>query len=206
MMKTLSVLAMLLAGSLIIIWGCNGNGSAGTNTAGDSTQIKDQYAGFGSEIAYGRHLVTIGGCNDCHTPKKMTPQGLVPDTMLLLSGHPAALPPLDINRNEIESKGLAVTRDMTEWAGPWGVSYSANLTPDSTGIGSWTEAQFMRAIREGKWQGLDGTRPLLPPMPWQELRRMTDEELSAIFAYLKSIKPVSNVVPLPLPPVSASHH
>jgi hypothetical protein len=80
-------------------------------------------------------LVTIGACHDCHTPKKMTPNGPDLDSSLLLSGHPAQSPPLDVDRKEIESKGLAVTGDLTEWIGPWGISYTANLTSDASGIG-----------------------------------------------------------------------
>jgi len=158
-----------------------------------------------SPVERGKYLTLVGGCNDCHTPKKMTAMGPVPDTSLLLSGHPAAMPLFAVNRKEMEGKGLAVTNDMTAWVGPWGVSYSANLTPDSTGIGTWNKAQFIRAIREGKWKGLEDSRQLLPPMPWQELGAMSNEELSAIFAYLKSIKPVHNVVPEPMPPISQHH-
>jgi hypothetical protein len=105
----------------------------------------------------------------------------------------------------MEGKGLAVTNDLTAWVGPWGISYAANLTPDETGIGNWSEQQFIKAIREGKLKGMDGTRPLLPPMPWQEFGQMKDEELKAIFAYLKTIKPVNNVVPPAAPPVMARH-
>jgi len=185
---------------------CNGNNASKSRLSNDSTVAQNNYGGFESEVAYGKHLVITSGCNDCHTPKKMTQMGPVLDTSLLLSGHPAAMPMFDINRKEIESKGLAVTNDMTAWVGPWGISYSANLTPDSTGIGNWNEAQFFRAIREGKWMGLEGSRQLLPPMPWQEISKMTDNELKAIFAYLKSIPPVHNVVPPPAPPVSAPKH
>lgn len=131
--------------------------------------------------------------------------GPVPDTSLLLSGHPASVPAPDVNRKEMEGKGLAVTNDLTAWVGPWGISYAANLTPDETGIGNWSEQQFIKAIREGKLKGMDGTRPLLPPMPWQEFGQMKDEELKAIFAYLKTIKPVNNVVPPAAPPVMGRH-
>jgi len=130
----------------------------------------------------------------------------VPDTSLLLSGHPSKIPFPDVNRKEIESKGLAVTSDETAWAGPWGISYADNLTPDATGVGSWPKDQFFTAIREGKWKGMKNNRDLLPPMPWQDFRNLTDNELSAVFAYLKSIKPIQNVVPPATPPVLASHH
>lgn len=190
---TITLLAFLLCR-------CTESSTPASTPSGDSATSK--YAGFSDQIDYGRHLVQVIGCNDCHTPKKMTPQGPVPDTTLMLSGHPSSAPAPDINRNEIESKGLAVTADMTAWAGPWGISYSANLTPDETGIGSWSEDQFIRAIREGKSKGLEGGRQLLPPMPWQSFGQMRDEELKAIFAYLKSIKPISNVVPPPAPPIT----
>ena len=108
-----------------------------------------------------------------------------------------------VSRQEMESKGLAVTGDLTTWVGPWGVSYTANLTPDSTGTLAWTEEQFIYALRNGVTKGLKGSRPMLPPMPWPEYKHMTDGELKAIFAYLRTIKPVNNLVPPPKPPVSA---
>jgi hypothetical protein len=132
----------------------------------------------------------------------MTDKGPVMDYSRALSGHPANLPAPEVNRKEIEQKGLMVTQTLTAWVGPWGVSYAANLTSDATGIGNWTEKQFVRAIREGKYKGLENSRNLLPPMPWDMYRNMTDEELSAIFAYLKSTKPIKNVVPAPKPPVT----
>jgi hypothetical protein len=165
-------------------------------------QTTADFGGFESQIKWGQHLVTIAGCNDCHTPKKMSDHGPVLDSALLLSGHPAQMPAMEINRKELETKVIVANMILTEWAGPWGVSYTANLTPDETGIGNWTEAQFFKAIREGKLKGLEGTRPLLPPMPWDMYRHMTDGEISAIFSFLKSLKPVDNIVPQPLPPVN----
>ena len=161
------------------------------------------YGDFENEIAWGEHLVTILDCNVCQTPKKMTEKGPAWDTDLLLSGRPAERPEMDINRKEIESKGLSVTGDLTEWAGPWGVSYAGNLTPHETGIGTWSEEQFFLAMREGKYKGLAESRTLLPPMPWQSFSHMTDAEIKAVFAYLKSVKPVENVVPAALPPVGS---
>ena len=117
-----------------------------------------QYAGYASQEEWGEHLVTVSACHDCHTPKKMTPYGPEIDSSLLLSGHPAQLPDFEVNRKEMESKGLVVTGDLTTWVGPWGVSYTANLTSDSTGIGAWQESQFIYAIREGKLKGLPNTR------------------------------------------------
>ena len=163
-----------------------------------------EFGNFESQIKYGEHLVTILDCNICHTPKKMTDRGPVPDMSLMLSGHPAEMPLIDIERAEMERKGLIITRDLTEWIGPWGVSFAANLTPDETGIGNWTEEQFFLALREGKYKGIQESRTLLPPMPWESFSHMTDGEIKAIFAYLKSIKPIRNIVPLPIPPASAS--
>lgn len=163
-----------------------------------------EFGNFESQIKYGEHLVTILDCNVCHTPKKMTERGPVPDMSLLLSGRPAEMPLIDVDRAEMESKGLVVARDLTEWIGPWGVSFAANLTPDETGIGNWTEEQFFLALREGKYKGLAASRTLLPPMPWESFSFMTDSEVKAIFAYLMSIKPIHNIVPPALPPTSAS--
>ena len=168
-------------------------------TAADNTPAEN-YGGYNSAAQWGEHLVSIAGCNDCHSPKKMTPMGPEIDSSVLLAGHMTGSPQPDIDRKMAAAKGLIVTTDLTAWVGPWGISYPANLTSDETGIGSWKEEQFIKAIREGKLKGLDNTRPLLPPMPWQTYKYMRDEELKAIFAYLKSTKPIKNVVPQPVPP------
>lgn len=151
-------------------------------------------------IARGEHLVQIMGCNDCHSPKKMGPKSpeVIPE--LLLSGFPADRPIVQLDKSIIE-KGFAIAYpDMTAMAGPWGMSFAGNLTPDKTGIGNWTEAQFKKAITEGKYKGLDASRMLLPPMPWINYTKLTDEEVHAVFTYLKSLKPVKNIVPAPIPP------
>ena len=176
------------------------------NKTPESSTPKSTYGGFDSQEQWGEHLVSSSGCNDCHSPKKMTPQGPVIDSTLLLSGHPAQMPDPDVDRKQLESKGVAATQDLTAWVGPWGISYSANLTSDSSGIGAWNEGQFIYAIREGKYKGLQNSRPLLPPMPWQSFRNFSDDELKAMFAYLKMTKPIKNVVPAPKPPVSAAAH
>jgi hypothetical protein len=165
------------------------------------TAQKMYYGGFENQIKWGEHLVTIMGCNDCHTPKKMTPNGPEPDMTQMLAGHPSNLPDPDVNRKETESKGLATTNDLTVWVGPWGVSYAANLTPDPTGIGNWTEANFFTALRDGKYKGLAASRPLMPPMPWEFFKNMSDDEIKAMFTYLKSIKPIQNTVPDYKPPL-----
>lgn len=162
---------------------------------------KTDFGGYESQAKWGEHLVTIGGCNDCHTPKKFGPQGMTLNDSLKLSGHVAGAPMPKIDRKMLQENHLFASDDMTIYIGPWGVSYAANLTPDSTGIGAWTEEQFITAIRKGITKGLPGSRPMLPPMPWPGVAQMSDPELKAVFAYLKSIPPIKNTVPAPLPPV-----
>ncbi len=155
-------------------------------------------------IARGKYLVNIGGCNDCHSPKVMTRMGPVPDTTRLLSGHPSN-EPLGKADPELVKPGrwILAPQDFTAYVGPWGISYAANITPDTaTGIGSWTLDTFEKALREGKFMG--SGRNLLPPMPWQAIGHLNDEDLKAMFTYLQSIPPVHNQVPGPVPPVELS--
>lgn len=180
---------------------CGQEKSSLVNSSSSSAELL-AYGGFESQVKWGEHLVTVSACHDCHSPKIITPEGLVTlDSNRLLSGHPAGVPGPNVDRAEVQRKGLAVTDLLTAWVGPWGVSYAANLTSDDTGTGTWSEEQFMYAIRNGKFKGLAGSRPLLPPMPWEMYQHMTDDELKAIFAYLKTTKPVRNVVPAAEPPV-----
>jgi mono/diheme cytochrome c family protein len=149
-------------------------------------------------VERGEYLVRFGGCSDCHTPKRMTAHGPEDDLNRFLAGHPgdAPLPPPPTLP---PGPWFATTAGLTAWAGPWGVSYAANLTPDTnTGMGLWTEEMFLKAMRTGRHYGV--SRDILPPMPWQGLARLTDEDLKAIYAYLRSIRPVKNRVPYPLPP------
>ena len=150
-----------------------------------------------SQVERGAHLVKVGLCNDCHTPWKMGPTGPEPDMDRMLSGHPETV---QVNRPKLPADWpIATNPTFTAWAGPWGVSYTANLTSDpNTGVGGgvWTEELFIRAMREGNHMGT--SRPILPPMPWQWIGQHTDDDLKAIFAYLKTVKPVRNQVPEPL--------
>jgi len=125
------------------------------------------------------------------------------DTSRLLSGHYGNIPVAAVDRKQFEAKGIISTTDFTAWVGPWGISYSANLTPDETGTGKWTEDQFLNALKNKVLHGLTGGRPLLPPMSMMPVSHYQDDEMKAIFAYLKSIKPVRNVVPPPTAPASA---
>lgn len=152
------------------------------------------------DVKRGEYLVQTMGCNDCHSPKIMTPQGPAPDPKRLLSGHPSdeVLAPI-ADKNVL--KGYALfSMGLTAGIGPWGTTYAANLTPDETGLGNWTLEQFGKAVRQGKSKGMDNGRMLLPPMPWQNLVNLSDADLKAIWAYLRSIPPVKNVVPAPVPP------
>lgn len=157
-------------------------------------------------VARGAYLVTLGSCHDCHTPKVMTAAGLVLDSTRLLSGHPAseALPVLPAGVVAPGQWGAVTNNSLTAWVGPWGTSYTANLTPDRTGLAGWTPEVFIETIRQGKHAGVG--RALLPPMPWQMYRHMTDEDLRAVFAYLQSLPPVSNAVPAPLAPGAVLSH
>jgi len=153
-------------------------------------------------VERGAYLVNAIGCSDCHSPKIITENGPMPDPERNFSGHPAneALPPVDLTT----VRGYALfSMGLTAAIGPWGTSYAANLTPDETGIGNWSEEQFVRAMKEGQWRGLEGTRKLLPPMPWTQYRNLSEDDLKSIFAYLKTLKPVKNIVPLAVPPAGA---
>lgn len=155
------------------------------------------------KVARGKYLVTVTGCNDCHTPLKMEANGPEPDMSRMLSGHPAGmtLPPAPKLPNGPWMVTVAAT--MTAWTGPWGVSYTANLTPDhETGLGKWTQKNFSDTIRTGLHMGVG--RPILPPMPIPAFKNFTDKDLEAIFSYLQSIPAIKNRVPAPLPPMSDS--
>jgi len=155
------------------------------------------------QAARGKYLVSTSGCMDCHTPMKMGPNGPEWDLSRTLSGHPEdlkmppvpALPP---------GPWLVVSgATNTAFAGPWGVSFSANLTPDpDTGLGQWTVQDFKNTIRTGRHLGRG--RPVLPPMPIPMYRNFTDADLEAIFTYLQSIPAISNRVPEPLPPPASA--
>jgi hypothetical protein len=148
-------------------------------------------------VKRGEYLVNTIGCDDCHSPKEMGPQGpqLVADRRL--SGYPSDRPLPPIDSANMNKGWMLMFADLTAAVGPWGVSFASNITGDETGIGSWTEAQFINAMRKGKFKGLDTGRDLLPPMPWQNFGKLTDEDLKSIFAFLKTTKPVKNIAPEP---------
>lgn len=192
--------ACAIAG-VIALSGCGKKEAEASSAAGaDNAKAAATTA---SPVERGKYLVNaVAGCNDCHTPWKMGAHGPEPDMSRMLSGHPADMPMPPAPKPNMPWM-LSGGATMTAWAGPWGVSYTANLTPDSTGLATWDETTFMLAIRNGKHIG--NGRPILPPMPWQNFKNMTDDDLKAIFAYLRTIPPVKNKVPDPIiaPPPTA---
>ncbi|HSB64080.1 MAG TPA: diheme cytochrome c-553 [Thermoanaerobaculia bacterium] len=197
-MKTLKILPASLA--LVLAIPAAADDTKPARPAAGTAASKPA-AGSKSMVERGKYLTILGGCNDCHTPKKMGPGGPEPDMSRLLSGHPQD-PKLPAPPQVSPSSpwNIGVSGDLTAWAGPWGISYSPNLTPDTlTGLGVpglWTEELFIKAMRTGKHIGT--ARPILPPMPWPNYAQATDQDLKAIWAYLGSIPPVRNLVPDPV--------
>ena len=153
----------------------------------------------GARVERGAYLVRTMGCHDCHTPWKLGPRGPEPDMTRGLTGHPAdfvmpsppALPPGPWT--------WMAAATNTAFAGPWGVSFTANLTPDpETGLGRWTEDMFIQTMKTGRHEGKG--RPLLPPMPYPVVASLNDEDIKSLFAYLQSLAPVRNRVPQPIDP------
>lgn len=188
-----------LLATAAMVWSCQ-SGSNGT-TKTDEPLVK---AAMTKEemVRHGQLLVTAGGCNDCHSPKSMGPHGPAVDSSNVLSGHPSGMPTPPVIASALKPGGwVLMGPDVTSFVGPWGISYSANLTPDSaTGIGAWTEDQFIQTLRKGKHLGMDNGRPILPPMPWEGLARLSDGDLKSIFAYLQSLPAIENRVPGPVSP------
>jgi len=196
---------VLLLGMVILQAAQCTSGSGSDNPANTSAKDPEDVV----SIERGQHLVTAGACHDCHSPKIMTPEGPRVDSSRLLSGHPASAPLPKIDLAALQpGDWIHFSPDLTAFVGPWGMSFSANLTSDSaTGIGAWEEHHFVNAIRKGKHMGADNGRPIMPPMPWDNYRNLPDNDLKSIFAYLKSTVPVSNRVRGPFTPdeVRAMH-
>lgn len=150
------------------------------------------------EIAWGKKLVITMDCGQCHSPKVFTQLGPAEDQSRLLSGHPQSEVIPSINKSVL-TDWVLFGQQTTMAVGPWGVSFSANLTSDETGIGNWTFEQFKIALTKGKYKGIENARDLLPPMPWPSYSKLEEAELKAIFKYLKSTTPIRNIVPAPIP-------
>ena len=183
-----TVLLSVFSGALLLAIGPSGQQSPSSAAPASSVQVER-----------GAYLVRAMGCNDCHTPLKMGPRGPEPDMARALTGHPQDLlmPPAPAPSGPWIWHGAATN---TAFAGPWGVSFTANLTPDKeTGLGSWTVEMFIATMKTGRHQGKG--RHLLPPMPYPVLGGLTDEDIRSVFAYLQSLAPVKNRVPTPVDPV-----
>ena len=167
----------------------------------NSTAMEEKNIAMTKEemVKRGEYLVNTIGCDDCHSPKRMGANGpeLIPE--LRLSGYPSDRPLTIADTNVVKKGWMLFSDDLTTAVGAWGQSFAANLTSDATGTGNWKEEQFIKAIREGKYKGLDNTRSLLMPMPWFVYKNLTDDDLKSIFAFLQSTNPVNNVVPAPRP-------
>ena len=180
-----------LSGTALIVLFSGLVTAVSTSSAGETPTTAER-------VQRGGYLVTAMGCNDCHTPWKMGAQGPEPDMTRALTGHPqdVVLPPPPAASGPWIWHGAATN---TAFAGLWGVSFTANLTPDpETGLGQWTEAMFLATMRTARHQGKG--RPILPPMPVKMIGKANDEDLKSIFAYLQSLPPVKNKVPAPIDP------
>jgi Cytochrome c len=169
--------------------------------AAASTSAGDQAAtpSVSPRVERGKYLVSTMGCNDCHTPWQMGPKGPEPDMTRALNGHPAGMPLAMPELPKSPGWLWVGAATNTAFAGPWGVSFAANLTPDKeTGLGDWTVDQFIATMKTGRHQGKG--RQLLPPMPWPVVGSLNDEDIRSLFAYLQSLPPASNRVPQPIDP------
>lgn len=163
-----------------------------TSTVGEEPVLQK------TRMERGAYLVRTMGCHDCHTPWKVGARGPEPDMSRALTGHPAdvIMPPPPKAIGPWTWSGAATN---TAFAGPWGVSFTANLTPDpDTGLGRWTVETFIATMKTGRHEGKG--RPLLPPMPYPMVAALTDEDIRSLFAYLQSLPPVRNRVPAPIDP------
>jgi len=193
-----AISTILVTGFAFYLTGCNSASDEKKEQASTTPETKTMTKE--EMIKHGDYIVTTGSCNDCHSPKIMTKMGPMPDSTRLLSGHPANDPLPPINLNSLKpGNWMSMASDITAFVGPWGISYTANLTPDSaTGIGAWSEATFINTIRSGKHLG--NGRDILPPMPWPFVSKLTDDDLKSVYVYLMSLPPVSNKVPAPVSP------
>ncbi len=200
MTRTKSLTFVAVAAALLPTIGCS-TPAAESNTAASSTSAA-MATTTPDAAERGQYLTRIMGCNDCHTPWTMTERGPEPDMTRELSGHPQDVT-IASGASLAQPWEWAGNGTNTSFSGAFGVSFSANLTPDpETGLGKWTPETFLATIRDGRHEGQG--RPLLPPMPWPMYRQATDDDLRAIFAYLQTLPPIKNRVPLPLDPPGGS--
>lgn len=189
---TLGSIARVAVATAALCAGCN------QPNAGNAARAEPK----ADPVKRGEVLAHAGSCDDCHTPMKFDEKlGMpVPQRARMLSGHPEGAP--DPASTIAEGDQAVIGPTFTSFKLPFGVVYAANITPDvETGIGSWNEQQFIATMRTGQHIGLRG-RPVLPPMPWMNLRELSDDDLRALYAYLRTIPPMRNHVPQPKVPAA----
>jgi len=204
MMKPTEIIATTaIFASAVVLTGVLATASVNANPASQPVAASafakapaDKSAG---RVERGKYLVDIMGCHDCHTPWKIGPNGPEMDMSRALTGHPQDLKMPTAPAIPPGPWMATVGATMTAWSGPWGTSFTMNLTPDKeTGLGDWTEEQFIATMKTGRDRGKG--RALLPPMPYFNLGRLSDEDIRSVFAYLQSLPPVKNRVPQPIDP------
>ncbi len=148
-------------------------------------------------VKRGKYLVdAVAACGYCHTPRA----GVDYDPNMYLAGHPSDSRGPRYNVNMMQQLMeqdifMFTSTKLSAFSGPFGTSFASNLTPDKlTGLGEWTEKMFIDAMRTGKHQGNPDNRSIFPPMPTKHYAQMTDADLKAIWAYLRTIKPIKNDV------------
>jgi hypothetical protein len=132
----------------------------------------------------------------------MGPNGPEQDRSRALSGHPEQLvmPPAPVLPPGPWVASIAAT--FTAFASPGGTVFTRNLTPDKeTGLGDWTVEEFIATMKTGRERGKG--RPVLPPMPVQNLRALSDSDIRSLFAYLQSIPAIKNRIPQPIEPTDS---
>jgi hypothetical protein len=160
----------------------------------------DSPPGEPSPSRRGEYLVETSGCHNCHTSTRDGPTGPQTDRTRMLAGHPAGIGAIASPAAIGAPWVWAASATNTAFAGHWGVSYAINLTPDATGLGEWTEEEFVRALRTGRHKGVG--RAIVPPMPWRAYARFSDADLRAIFSYLRTLPAIVNRVPEIVPAVA----
>ena len=178
---------------IILATGC----TDGDMKSADATEPEVKTLSHDELVERGKFIALVGDCGICHTPKKMTDKGPVFDDSKMLSGYPEGMQLPPINMKAVTNDHWVLMEPGTQaFVGPWGVSFAYNLTPDSTtGIGGWDEETFIRAMRTGMHMGAEKGRPIMPPMPWENLKQLSDEDLKALYTYLRTIPPIKNRVP-----------
>ena len=116
-----------------------------------------------SSLARGKYLVTIAGCNDCHTAGYAMTNGKAPEKDWLAG-------------------------DRLGWRGPWGTTYAVNLR------------QYMQTLTEGQWVAKAKALETRPPMPWFNLRAMSEQDLRSIYRYIRHLGPAGEAAPEYVPP------